>query len=180
MISSRLLIATICCSIGLTCVLGFTSPSLKTAVFSSNRISYCGAFRTTPSCNYSRKLYLSSSDDEDADPNAEESYSNKAEESVSVVTKKVETVSLEEDEKPYPLDLPSPILLASSIILAIAATGSVFQLAAGDPPNGVAITAAIIAVSFPTSAFFFYAALIKGQAETDADDKEFQSKNGRF
>jgi len=186
MLNSRnnvFLVAAICCTIvGFGCVSAFTSTPTKTATAfgaASNfyTSSHHVAFRLmTPTCNTKfRKLSLSSSID-DEDPNAEEDYRT-----APLVEKIVAPVETVEEESSLPLDVPSPILLGSSVILAIAGTGSLFQLIGGDPPNGSAVTASIIVVSLPLCAFLFYAALKKGQAETDADDAEFRSKNrGRF
>lgn len=178
-------IAIYCAIFALTGVSAF-SPSLTSKSISSgaksnlySSKSYVSFRSITPVCNTKFKTFPLFSSNDDVDPNAEEDYSSPPEEAKNVAP--VEKNSPAEDESSLPLDVPSPILLASSIVLAIAATGSTFQLAGGDPPNGLAITASIIAVSLPSSAFLFYAAILKGQAETDADDKEFQMKNrGRF
>ena len=42
----------------------------------------------------------------------------------AAATTAVETTSKDEETAPYPLDVPSPILLASSMIIAIASTGT--------------------------------------------------------
>jgi hypothetical protein len=74
----------------------------------------------------------------------------------------------------YPIDLPSPILLALSMILAISSTGSLFELTGGTPPPlGFGVTAAIAAIGLPSSVFLIYAAILKGAAETEEADKEF-------
>mmetsp|Transcript_22049 Transcript_22049/g.44607 ORF Transcript_22049/g.44607 Transcript_22049/m.44607 type:complete len:188 (-) Transcript_22049:632-1195(-) len=86
----------------------------------------------------------------------------------------------EEDGKDYPLDVPSPILLASSMILAIASIGSIFELGGGNPSNGFATSAAISALGLPSCLFLFYAAIKKGAAETEEDDKRFLNERGRY
>eukprot|EP00565_Helicotheca_tamesis_P000901 CAMPEP_0185737358 /NCGR_PEP_ID=MMETSP1171-20130828/30220_1 /TAXON_ID=374046 /ORGANISM="Helicotheca tamensis, Strain CCMP826" /LENGTH=185 /DNA_ID=CAMNT_0028408267 /DNA_START=133 /DNA_END=690 /DNA_ORIENTATION=- len=73
----------------------------------------------------------------------------------------------------YPVNLPSPILLASSMVLAIASTGSLFELTGGDPQLGFAPTLAIAIVGLPTCLFLFYASILKATAETEEDDKKF-------
>mmetsp|Transcript_38919 Transcript_38919/g.56811 ORF Transcript_38919/g.56811 Transcript_38919/m.56811 type:complete len:186 (+) Transcript_38919:143-700(+) len=75
----------------------------------------------------------------------------------------------------YPIDLPSPILLASSMVLAIASIGSLFNLISGQTTLGFAPTVAIVVVGLPTCLFLFYAAIRKGTAETEEDDKKFTS-----
>ena len=78
----------------------------------------------------------------------------------------------------YPLNVPSPLLLAASMVLGITGTGSVFELTGGSPNLGFAPTAAIAAVSVPLCFFLFYASVKKAQAETEEDDKEFLKRNG--
>lgn len=55
--------------------------------------------------------------------------------------------------------------------------GSVFELGSGNPQFGFVTTAAIAAVGIPTCLFLFYAAILKGTAETEEDDKVFLNKN---
>jgi len=62
------------------------------------------------------------------------------------------------------------------MILAIASIGSIFELSGGNPSNGVGPTAAIAAIGLPTCLFLFYAAIMKGIAETEEDDKAFLNK----
>ncbi len=97
----------------------------------------------------------------------------------------------------FPIDLPSPILLATSMVLAIVGTGafviyitrkrisernlltfelpsgSAFDLGGGSPSLGFGTTAAIAAVTIPLCLYLFYASILKATAETEADDKEF-------
>ncbi len=68
------------------------------------------------------------------------------------------------------LDLPSPLLLSGSMGLAIVGTGTFFT-ALTDPSTNVLLTAAVVILTAPTSLFLFVAAIKKGQAETDEDDK---------
>lgn len=76
-----------------------------------------------------------------------------------------------------PLDVPSPILLASSMVLAIASTGSVFDLIGGNTPAIGFIPAAAVAVlGLPTCLFLFYAAVKKGMAETEEDDAKYSRR----
>jgi hypothetical protein len=59
-------------------------------------------------------------------------------------------------------------------------TGSLFQLVEGNPPAGMAGTAAIMAIGFPACGYLFYASILKGTAETEQDDKEYLStRRGR-
>lgn len=76
----------------------------------------------------------------------------------------------------YPINLPSPILLATSMVLAIASTGSIFELSGGNPQLGAGVSAAIAALGVPASFFLFYAAIRKGAAETEEDDRRFLNK----
>ena len=89
-------------------------------------------------------------------------------------------VVAQEPENDYPLDVPSPILLASSMVLAIATTGSIFELSGGNPVLGMIPSVGIIVTGLPLCFFLFYAAIKKGIAETDEDDKRFQQKSNRF
>lgn len=79
-----------------------------------------------------------------------------------------------EPAKDYPIDLPSPILLSSSMLLAIATVGTVFELIGGSPMMGVIPSAVFALVGLPSCLFLFYAAIKKGTAETEADDREYR------
>jgi hypothetical protein len=59
-----------------------------------------------------------------------------------------------------------------------ATTGSVFELATKneDLPLGVLPTVAVAVLGVPTCFFLFYAAVLKGKAETEEDDKVFRAK----
>jgi len=104
-----------------------------------------------------------------------EEDSSSEDSSVSVdVPQVVEPVKPNEPEgSSYPLDVPSPLLLASSMVLAIGATGSVFELSGGNPVIGLVPTVLIIVAGFPLCFFLFYAAIKKGAAETEEDDAKF-------
>jgi len=78
----------------------------------------------------------------------------------------------ESETYPYPLDIPSPILLSGSMVLAIVAVGSLFSLQTGGV-LGFGPTAILAAIGFPTAIYLFYASILKAQAETAADDAEF-------
>ena len=84
-----------------------------------------------------------------------------------------------ESKSEVPLDVPSPILLAGSMVLAIVSTGSIFELLGGSPQFGTVPTALFAVVGTPLCFFLFYAAILKGNAETEADDERFMdsSKN---
>ena len=84
-----------------------------------------------------------------------------------------------ESKSEVPLDVPSPILLAGSMVLAIVSTGSIFELLGGSPQYGMVPTALFAVVGTPLCFFLFYAAILKGNAETEADDQRFMdsSKN---
>lgn len=84
-------------------------------------------------------------------------------------------VSEEESSPDVPLNLPSPILLGSSMVLGIASTGSVFEIISKpNPEYGFAVTAGIAALGAPLSIFLFYAAIVKGIKETEEDDAKFR------
>jgi hypothetical protein len=57
------------------------------------------------------------------DPKLDESETSAPE---AAVTTKVEPAVVEATSAPYPIDLPSPILLSASMVLAIASTGMCF------------------------------------------------------
>ena len=78
-----------------------------------------------------------------------------------------------ESKSEVPLDVPSPILLAGSMVLAIVSTGSIFELLGGSPQFGTVPTALFAVVGTPLCFFLFYAAILKGNAETEADDQRF-------
>ena len=52
-------------------------------------------------------------------------------------------------------------------------TGSLFELTGGSPQLGFPITATIAAIGLPLSVFLIYAAILKGAAETEEADREF-------
>jgi len=92
----------------------------------------------------------------------------------AVVSNNASSSSAVEDEATsYPIDLPSPILLATSMVLAISSIGSLFELTGGTPKLGFGVTAAISAIGLPLSVFLIYAAILKGAAETEEADREF-------
>lgn len=52
--------------------------------------------------------------------------------------------------------------------------GSTFQLVSGSPPPlGAPATFGIVFVGFPACFYLLYAAILKGIAETEEDDKKF-------
>ena len=69
-----------------------------------------------------------------------------------------------ESKSDVPLDVPSPILLAGSMVLAIVSTGSIFELLGGSPQYGMVPTALFAVVGTPLCFFLFYAAILKGNA----------------
>lgn len=114
---------------------------------------------------------------------------------------KSHTAHVEPESSPYPIDLPSPLLLSASMVLAITSTGScyfilrsilfthtcihirlnlssvfvgsLFELTGGAPTLGFGPQAALAAVGLPGSLFLIYAAVLKGAAETEEDDKQY-------
>ncbi len=61
----------------------------------------------------------------------------------------------------------SSLLLGGSAITAIAAVGSVFELAYGQPRFGTVATAVILALSIPLTALLFYWAVRFGKQEQE-------------
>jgi hypothetical protein len=51
-----------------------------------------------------------------------------------------------------------------------------FELSGGSPQLGMPITAAIAVLGFPLCIFLIYAAIRKGAAETEEDDKRFMNE----
>lgn len=93
-----------------------------------------------------------------------------------------DVVAAEENDEgaSYPINLPSPVLLATSMVLAIASTGSLFELAGGGSTKlGFGPTAALAAIGLPLSIFLIYAAILKGAAETEEDDQEYNNNKPR-
>jgi len=83
----------------------------------------------------------------------------------------------EEELRSYPIDLPSPVLLSTAMVLMISSIGSLFELTAGAGGKlGFVPTAALAAAGFPLSIFLIYAAIMKGAAETEADDALYNSE----
>ncbi|GMI47552.1 hypothetical protein TrCOL_g2156 [Triparma columacea] len=70
----------------------------------------------------------------------------------------------------YPLDVPSPILLGGAMLLSIVGIGTLFT-SLTDKELNVIGTAAVVGINVPVSLYLFYAAIKKGQAETEEDDK---------
>ena len=131
--------------------------------------------RGARNCNIALNM---SSEDEGSNSSArstvnEENVSAEIETQVTAQTEK----ATEPPKAEVPLDLPSPILLASSMVLAIASTGSIFELLGGSPQYGFAPTVAIALLGTPLCFFLFYAAIVKGNAETEADDQRFMDNN---
>ncbi|VEU33709.1 unnamed protein product [Pseudo-nitzschia multistriata] len=81
----------------------------------------------------------------------------------------------EEGNTSYPIDLPSPILLASSMVLAIIGVGSGFDIFADEPRFPLAVNAVISAGGLAVCLGLFYASILKAQAETEEDDKKYMS-----
>lgn len=51
------------------------------------------------------------------------------------------------------------LFLGGSCVAAIAAVGSIFELASGEPDLGRLVTSIILAISIPLGGFLFYAAV---------------------
>uniref|UniRef100_A0A7S2Y7X1 PSII 6.1 kDa protein n=1 Tax=Entomoneis paludosa TaxID=265537 RepID=A0A7S2Y7X1_9STRA len=83
-------------------------------------------------------------------------------------------VLAEQEDVEYPLDVPSPVLLASSIVLAISSTGSLFNCIEG---NITPVSLGLAVIGFPLFLFLLYAAILKGAAETKEDDERYLNGN---
>jgi hypothetical protein len=66
------------------------------------------------------------------------------------------------------MTLKSSLLLGGSCVAAIAAVGSIFELASGRPNFGGLATSIILAISIPLGGFFFYAAV----RDTNANNQQ--------
>ena len=122
-------------------------------------------------------LCLSSEDESSSSSSSSSDVGEEISAALSETSAVAQTETPEPPKPDVPLDLPSPILLASSMVLAIASTGSVFELLGGSPQYGLAPTAAIALIGTPLCFFLFYAAIVKGNAETEADDQRFNDNN---
>jgi hypothetical protein len=58
------------------------------------------------------------------------------------------------------------------------ALGSLFELTGGTPTLGFGPQAALAAIGLPSSLFLIYAAILKGAAETEEDDKNYNKPRG--
>jgi hypothetical protein len=97
-----------------------TAHAFSSSLHPAKRIS---AWQSTGSCQlpqwqYSTVLFSSPVDEAEATTDSSDSEESSTE--AAVVAAKVEPV---EESKPYPIDLPSPLLLSVSMVLAIASTG---------------------------------------------------------
>jgi len=63
-----------------------------------------------------------------------------------------------------PLTPKAALFLGGSCVAAIAAVGSIFELASGEPDLGGLVTAIILAISVPLGGYFFYAAVQNANA----------------
>lgn len=60
----------------------------------------------------------------------------------------------------------SGLFLGGSCVAAIAAVGSIFELASGEPDLGSINTAIILAISIPMTVFLFFAAVRNANANS--------------
>ncbi|CAM9232406.1 unnamed protein product [Choristocarpus tenellus] len=81
---------------------------------------------------------------------------------------------VDEDKNSYPINLPSYALLLLSVVVAIAFVGCIFEATGPKPVMGYPLTYAVGTLSFPGFLFLFYAAIKKGQAETEEADDPFR------
>ena len=154
-------------------ILCILSVSLMTQAFSSVKSNIISASNKNLNYSIESKTSLFSANSEDG------SDSNSMKEEPPTIN--WETADKpNEKSKDYPLDVPSPVLLSSSMVLAIASIGSIFEVSGGSPAIGMIPSIGISAVGIPASLFLFYAAIKKGIAETEADDAKFQQRGNRF
>jgi hypothetical protein len=59
------------------------------------------------------------------------------------------------------------------MVIQLLCTGSGFDLANSTPRFGFGMTFSVATISLTLCAGLFYASILKAQAETDADDKEY-------
>mmetsp|Transcript_13934 Transcript_13934/g.16862 ORF Transcript_13934/g.16862 Transcript_13934/m.16862 type:complete len:169 (+) Transcript_13934:70-576(+) len=145
------------------------APAFTTTI---QRFSRCNIPTASISCRQQPALFMSTEGE------SEKSSSATPEATTPVPSPPV--IPEEPQGTQYPVNLPSPLLLATSMVLAIASTGSVFELAGGNPQFGFGVSAAIAAVGIPLSLFLIYAAILKGMAETEEDDKKFTKRTGGY
>jgi hypothetical protein len=62
-----------------------------------------------------------------------------------------------------PIDPKSYLYLGGACVAAIAAVGSVFELSSGNPELGTVVTATILTLTVPLSAWLFFAAIRHAQ-----------------
>eukprot|EP00587_Corethron_hystrix_P009870 CAMPEP_0113311796 /NCGR_PEP_ID=MMETSP0010_2-20120614/8879_1 /TAXON_ID=216773 ORGANISM="Corethron hystrix, Strain 308" /NCGR_SAMPLE_ID=MMETSP0010_2 /ASSEMBLY_ACC=CAM_ASM_000155 /LENGTH=225 /DNA_ID=CAMNT_0000167485 /DNA_START=31 /DNA_END=708 /DNA_ORIENTATION=+ /assembly_acc=CAM_ASM_000155 len=76
--------------------------------------------------------------------------------------------------KRYPIEAPSPILLSGAMLIAICASISLLEVfTGGSPAIGTVPSIALAVVGFPASIFLIYAAIKKGEVETEEDDERY-------
>mmetsp|Transcript_5402 Transcript_5402/g.7938 ORF Transcript_5402/g.7938 Transcript_5402/m.7938 type:complete len:173 (-) Transcript_5402:7-525(-) len=149
------------------------APAFTTTTIQRNK--RCNFPTTSMSCRQRPALFMSTEGE-----NEESSSATTPEATTTPVPAPPVAVPDEPQGTQYPVNLPSPLLLATSMVLAIASTGSVFELAGGNPQFGFGVSAAIAAIGIPLSLFLFYCAILKGMAETEEDDKKFIKKTGGY
>jgi len=123
--------------------------------------------RETKPLHLSKQILFMSPDDTDTKDN----------DSVTIGDNIPQMTSSLDEPSGVPLDIPSPILLSSAMVLAIASVGSIFELVGGSPQLGFIPSAALALLGSPLCIFLFYAAIMKGNAETLADDEQYKKKN---
>ena len=153
-----------------------TIPPHDTSCLSYDRISKTNNNIGGISCRrkewplYSRNTSSGSNDDDDDD----------AVDSIRDLSATIQSSTndniINNTNSKYPINLPSPVLLASSMVLAIASTGSIFELSGGSPVLGFVPTLVVAIIGVPLCLFLFYAAIQKGIAETEADDAAYNNQ----
>mmetsp|Transcript_22072 Transcript_22072/g.28564 ORF Transcript_22072/g.28564 Transcript_22072/m.28564 type:complete len:187 (+) Transcript_22072:120-680(+) len=157
-----------------------TSPTTTTSTSKSIPILLHKARRTSKSTRKWAQEENSSSDS-DSDTSSSSEPTPSLDDSLDATIERLRQKAFapkaqleeQEDAEP-PLNVPSPILLSSSMVLAIASIGSVFEIIEGKVTS---VSIGIALIGFPLFLFLFYAALLKGAAETKEDDENYL--NGR-
>ena len=164
------------CLVGQVHVATAFAPIQQLATSRSDGVAAFAAHQMKGTRSSAGRVVLSMSD---GDGNDSMSSENSSAEIAAAPPSPPAASPVAESKSEVPLDVPSPILLAGSMVLAIVSTGSIFELLGGSPQYGMVPTALFAVVGTPLCFFLFYAAILKGNAETEADDQRFMdsSKN---
>mmetsp|Transcript_14602 Transcript_14602/g.40582 ORF Transcript_14602/g.40582 Transcript_14602/m.40582 type:complete len:167 (+) Transcript_14602:105-605(+) len=158
------------CTVALSLILALCLQAGSTQAFTGNNIARRAAFAASSSASR-RTTIFSTPPESDNGGDAQQQQLDAFADPLSTNT----AATSAPEETSYPIDLPSPILLASSMVLAIIGVGSGFDIFSDEPRFPFAINAAISAGGLATCLGLFYASILKAQAETEEDDKRYMS-----